>query len=169
MFSKPKTRTTAAFNNFMGKLVVIVPHAVTKSQFPRTNKDGSSYYPDQTVAHVVPVEDAVGTNNQGKSFSHPAGQPVLSYISVKARNQLGEFGEPILGRVVKGQARNGAGAPTVLGEPTDEDVALAERVLKDFDPSALDAPTIRQDSPETQAATEDVTPERSESKAPWQR
>lgn len=169
-FGKPVNRTWASFNNFVGKLVVIIPQYVGKSGFPKQNRDGQTYYPDQTVAYIVPVESVEGTNNQGKPFAHEVGKPVISGITVKARNQLGEMGEPILARVVKGQARNGAGAPTILQDPTPEEVELARSVLADFDASGLAPLTDRgsrdaepEQAPQVQPV---VTPERAQT-PPW--
>jgi len=161
-FGKPVIRSNwASFSNLMGTLVVIVPHYTQKSERPKQNSKGESYYPDETIASVIPVEDASGVNPyNGKPFEYKAGTAYWTTISVKARTQLGDPGQPILGRISKGQARNGAGAPTVLADPTEEDAALATRVLADFDPETLTAPPQRSAPVEAQPAYQNVTPER---------
>ena len=87
-FNAPVKRTSASFNHFMGKLVVIVPHEVVKSTFPKTSSKGVTYFPDQTIAHLIPVELTEGTivqgKDAGKAFRYEAGEPVLTYIGVSS-------------------------------------------------------------------------------------
>lgn len=172
-FGTPVKRETASFNCFMGKLVVIVPHKVVKSTFPKTNSKGESYFPDQTIAHLIPVELTEGTyqqgKNAGKAFRYEAGEPVLTYIGVKARTQLGDFGTATLGRIGKGEARNGAGAPTILKDPTPDEVALATSVLADFDITTLKFSGGREEEAQEEAPVAQapvVTPERVQT-PPW--
>ena len=108
--------------------------------------------------------------NAGKAFRYEPGEPVLTYIGVKARTQLGDFGTATLGRIVKGEAKNGAGAPTVLADPTPEDLAKAQALLSDFDPSQLSYQPRRNSEPEVQEAPAQaapvITPERTAT-PPW--
>lgn len=138
-FNKPTSTEKAKFKNFVGSLVVIVPHQVTKSRFTKTTKDGSTYYPDQTIASVIPVEDIAFRNSDGENVSHDAGTAYRTYIGVKAQKQLGGLGEPVLARVVKGKAQGSFAPATILQDPTEEEVALAGKVLADFDLDALNA------------------------------
>jgi hypothetical protein len=163
-FGKPVVRNNwASFSNLMGALVVIVPHFTQKSERSKQNSQGETYFPDETIASIIPVQDVAGTNSyNGKPFDYKAGTAYWTTISVKARTQLGDPGQPILARIGKGQARNGAGAPTVLIDPTDDDVALATAVLADFDPETLSAPPQRSTPVEYQPARENVTPERTQ-------
>jgi hypothetical protein len=162
-FGKPVVRNNwASFSNLMDTLVVIVPHFTQKSDRAKQNSRGESYYPDETIASVIPIEDVSGINRfNNKPFEYKAGVAYWTTISVKARTQLGDPGQPILGRIARGQAKNGAGAPTVLADPTPEDEALATRVLADFDPETLVAPPART-APVEQPAYENVTPERTQ-------
>ena len=116
----------AKLPQFIGKLVLVVPY---EDNVPSKFKDQQGRTQYQTRATVVPVQSGTWTNPKtGDEVEWEAGDVLDAYISnSRVRRQISEMHVPVLGRLLMD------GKAFVLEPPTEEQIALAKKVLKDVE------------------------------------
>lgn len=172
----PVSVSYSKYQNFSGTLLVVVPHdGNVLSQFPKD--DGSPQY--QTYATIIPVEDGVFRQDDGKKVEWKAGDVHKAFINgAKVRRQLLEMNEPVVGRLVKGKPVAKGGRPWELATPTDEEMAQVNAIdgIEELVAEAVQAAAERAANaapPAPSEEDEDVpqgTPEgEAKSTAPWKK